>query len=113
MPDIYVATAGGQVQKLQEIEPKVYAPITAAAYGGAGVISDNTGMYRFDVNSLASQMTYDADGNQLTITYGPDKSGRRIMQRSVWGPNNLLMSDSDWQLVDAQGNPVDVSGSAL
>lgn len=113
MPDIYVATAGGQVQKLQEIEPKVYAPVMAAAYGGAGVISDNTGMFRFDVNSLASRMTYDADGNQLTITYGPDRSGRRIMQTSTWGPNNLLLHDTDWQLVDADGNPVGVDGSAL
>lgn len=113
MPDIYVATAGGQVQKLQEIEPKVYAPITASAYGGAGVITDNTGTYRFDVNSLASKLTYDTDGNQLTITYGPDKSGRRIMQHSLWGANNLLMADSDWQLVDADGNPVDVDGGPL
>jgi len=113
MPDIKVATAAGLVQKLQEIEPGVHAPVVATAYGGAGVISDNTGHYRFDVNSLASKMTYDEDGNQLTITYGPDLSGRRIMQTSVWGPNNVLMSDSDWQLVNEAGQPVDVNGSVL
>lgn len=113
MPDIRVATAAGRVQKLQEIEPGVYAPVFAAAYGGAGVISDNTGQYRFDVNSLASKMTYDSEGNQTSIMYGPDLNGRRIMQTSTWGPNNLLMHDSDWQLVDANGVAVNAQGVAL
>lgn len=113
MPDIEVATAAGGTQLLQEIRPGVYAPVHATAYGGAGVITDNTGQYRFDINSLASVLTYDSDGNQLTITYGPDKQGRRIMQTSQWGDNNRLLSDSDWQLVDASGRLVDGGGNAL
>ncbi len=111
MPDIYVATAGGQVQKLQEIEPNTYAPVVAAAYGGAGdkpdagsfLITDSTGKYRFDVNSLASKIEYDAAGNQVAITYGPDKQGRYIKQTSTWSGSGQLMGDSAWQLVDASG----------
>lgn len=113
MPDIKVSTAAGQVQKLVEFEPGVFAPVVATAYGGAGVITDSTFTYRFDVNSLASRMTYDDDGNQLTITYGPDKAGRRIMQTSTWGANNQLLHDTGWQLVDENGNPVDVNGDPL
>ena len=113
MSDIKVATAGGRVQKLVEIEPNVYAPVIAAAYGGAGVISDNTGSYRFDVNSLASALTYDANGNQSSIMYGPDANGRRIMQTSVWNSDNQLVADSDWQLVDENGNHVDADGVSL
>lgn len=103
MPDIYVATAAGRVQKLQEIEPNTYAPVVAAAYGGAGVITDSTGKYRFDVNSLASKIEYDTAGNQASITYGPDKQGRYIKQTSTWSASGQLMGDSAWQLVDASG----------
>lgn len=113
MADIHVATADGRVQKLAEIEPGVYAPVYAAAYGGAGVITDNTGKYRFDINSLASQLTYDTNGNQTSITYGPDMAGRRVKQTSTWGENNQLLSDSDWQLVDVDGNAVDGEGNPL
>lgn len=106
MPDIKVSTAAGLVQKLQEIEPGIHAPVVATAYGGAGVITDSTGRYRFDVNSLPSLITYDASGNQESITYGPDAQGRRIKQTSTWSDSGQLMGDSAWQLVDADGVPV-------
>lgn len=88
-----------------------YADVSAPAYG-AGIVTDNTGNFTFDIVSLASVMTYDPDGNQTSIIYGPDMAGRRIMQTSQW-QDGRLMSDSDWQLVDENGAAVDGEGNAL
>lgn len=88
-----------------------YADMSAPAYG-AGIVTDNTGAFTFDIVSLASVMTYDTDGNQTSIIYGPDQQGRRIMQTSQW-KDGRLMSDSDWQLVDPNGTPVDGEGNLL
>ena len=88
-----------------------YADVFAPAFG-AGIVTDNTGNYTFDTISLASKLTYDSDGNQTSIMYGPDSMGRYIMQTSQW-QNGLLMSDSDWQLVNAQGVAVDGEGKTL
>lgn len=86
-----------------------YADMSAPAYG-AGIVTDNTGKYTFDTVSLASRLTYDSDGNQTSIVYGPDLQGRRIKQTSTY-ENGLMVADSDWQLVDEDGNPVDGEGN--
>lgn len=88
-----------------------YADVYAPAFG-AGIVTDNTGDFTFDIVSLASAMTYDIDGNQTSIIYGPDMAGRRIMQTSQW-QDGKLMSDSDWQLVNEAGEPVDGEGNLL
>ena len=106
MPDIKVATAGGQLQKLIDLGDGTVAQVFATAHGGAGVITDSTGKYRFDVNSLASQITYDTAGNQASITYGPDAQGRYIKQTSTWSAAGQLLGDSAWTLVNASGVPL-------
>lgn len=104
-PDKIIFGIGqGSTRKMIRLADGSYADVSAPAFG-AGIVTDNTGQFTFDIVSLASRLTYDADGNQTSITYGPDSAGRRIMQTSQWA-NGLLMSDSDWQLVDEEGNPV-------
>jgi hypothetical protein len=104
-PDKIIFGIGqGSTRKMIRLADGSYADVSAPAFG-AGIVTDNTGQFTFDIVSLASRLTYDADGNQTSIIYGPDQAGRRIMQTSQWA-NGLLMSDSDWQLVDDQGNPV-------
>lgn len=98
----------GFTRKMVQLADGSYADVSAPAFG-AGIVTDNTGEFTFDIVSLASKITYDNDENQTSITYGPDKSGRRIMQTSQWA-NGLLVSDSDWQLVDEQGRAVDGQG---
>lgn len=61
-------------------------------------VVDSTGQYVFNLDSLASAPTYDVNGNQVTITYGPDVSGRSIRQTSTW-TNGVWMGDSAWVLV--------------
>jgi hypothetical protein len=100
-----------QTREMVKLASGSYADVYAPAFG-AGIVTDNTGDFTFDTISLASKLTYDADGNQTSIIYGPDKSGRRIMQTSQWEDGRLI-SDSDWQLVDESGNPVDGEGNAL
>lgn len=101
----------GFTRKMVRLADGSYSDTTAPAFG-AGIVTDNTGEFIFDIVSLGSKMTYDADGNQTSIIYGPDKMGRSIMQTSQW-QDGKLMSDSDWQLVDEQGNPVDGEGNPL
>lgn len=109
-PDkIEFGIGSGSRRAMVKLSDDTYADRIAPAYG-SGIVTENTGQFTFDIVSLGSKMTYDADGNQTSIIYGPDSSGRRIMQTSQWA-NGLLISDSDWQLVDAQGNPVKPDGS--
>jgi hypothetical protein len=109
-PDKIIFGIGqGFTRGMVRLADDTYADRYAPAFG-AGIVTDNTGEFTFDTVSLASAMTYDSDGNQTSIIYGPDPMGRRIMQTSQWQGGNL-MSDSDWQLVDATGNPVNGDGS--
>ncbi len=109
-PDKIIFGIGqGSTRGMVRLADGTYADRYAPAFG-AGIVTDNTGEFTFDTVSLASKMTYDADGNQTSIIYGPDMAGRRIMQTSQW-ENGLLKSDSDWQLVDAAGSPVNGDGS--
>lgn len=101
----------GYKRSMKRLANGSYADMSAPAYG-AGIVTDNTGAFTFDIVSLASTMTYDADGNQTSIIYGPDMQGRRIMQTSQW-QDGRLMSDSDWQLVNEAGEPVDGEGNAV
>jgi hypothetical protein len=108
-PDkIEFGIGSGSKRAMVKLSDNTYADRIAPAYG-SGIVTDNTGEFTFDIVSLASKMTYDADGNQTSIIYGPDMAGRRIMQTSQWS-NGMLMSDSDWQLVDADGKPVKGDG---
>lgn len=100
----------GRTRAMVRLADGSYADRYAPA-SGAGIVTDNTGQYTFDTISMASKLSYDGDGNQTSIIYGPDVSGRYIMQTSQW-ENGLLMSDSDWQLVDANGVAVDGNGVA-
>lgn len=110
-PTIDFGIGQGYKRSMRRLADGSYADVSAPAYG-AGIVTDNTGKYTFDIVSLASTMTYDADGNQTSIIYGPDLLGRRILQTSQWD-NGRLMSDSDWQLVDENGIPVDGEGVPL
>lgn len=101
----------GRTRGMVKLADGTYADRYAPA-SGAGIVTDNTGQFTFDIVSMASQIKYDDDGNQIAITYGPDIAGRRIMQTSQW-ENGLLVSDSDWQLVDDQNRPVDGEGNFL
>ena len=65
---------------------------------GTNTVTDSTGAYSFDLASLASVLTYNSSGNPVTITYGPDASGRSIRQTSTWS-NGVWMGDSAWVLV--------------
>lgn len=98
----------GWTRKMVKLADGSYADAYAPAYG-AGMVTDNTGEFIFDTSSLAGRYGYDSDGNQVWVVYGPDNSGRRIKQTSEW-QNGLLMADSNWQLVDADGNAVDANG---
>lgn len=77
-----------------------------AISAGAGLVTDKTGKYTFDLGSLASKPTYDADNNQISLTYGPDQNGRYIRQQSFWSAGNRWEGDSAWTVVDADGNEV-------
>lgn len=101
----------GQQRALVRLADGTYADRMAPAFG-AGIVTDNTGDFTFDIVSLASRITYDVNGNQTAIVYGPDRAGRRIRQTSEW-QDGLMVSDSDWQLVDADGTPVDGQGDPL
>lgn len=111
-PDKIVFGIGqGRTRSMTRLADGSYADVTAPAFG-AGIVTDNTGNLTFDIVSMGSKITYDSDGNQTSIMYGPDKMGRRIMQTSQW-ENGLLMADSDWQLVNENGQPVDGQGNLL
>lgn len=101
----------GNTRGMVRLADGTYADRTAPAYG-AGLVTDNTGQFTFDTVSLAGKYGYDSDGNQAWVMYGPDMDGRRIKQTSQW-QNGLLMADSDWQLVDANGMPVNGEGEPL
>ncbi len=59
---------------------------------------ESAGAYTFDLDSLACVPTYDASGNQITSTYGPDALGRSIRQTSTW-TNGVWMGDTGWVLL--------------
>lgn len=101
----------GYKRNMVKLADGSYADTYAPAFG-AGIVTDNTGNYTFDTVSLASRIEYDEDDNQVSIIYGPDRSGRRIRQTSEYVNGNMV-ADSDWQLVDAEGNPVDGEGNPL
>lgn len=101
----------GFTRKMVRLADGSYADTLAPAFG-AGIVTDSTGEFTFDTSSLAGKYGYDADGNQIWVVYGPDKAGRRIKQTSEW-QNGLLMSDSAWQLVNEQGQPVDGQGGVV
>ena len=110
-PTIDFGIGQGYKRSMRRLADGSYADVSAPAYG-AGIVTDNTGEFTFDIVSLGSVMTYDPDGNQTSIVYGPDMQGRRIMQTSQWD-NGRLMSDSDWQLVDENAVAVDGEGVPL
>lgn len=87
----------GHTRSMARLPDGSYADRVAVA-AGAGLVTDSTGEHTFDLGSLPSTFTYDADGNQKTVTYGPDPSGLYVRQTSVW-ENGLLMSESAWVLV--------------
>lgn len=103
MPDqphpekIYIGIASNSRRALIKLPDDTYVDRIAPAYG-AGIVTDSTGEYTFDLGSLAVKFTYDAAGNQTTATYGPDKAGRYVRQTSTW-ENDLLMAESAWELV--------------
>lgn len=100
MADKYIGIGGGGLKRLREMPDGTYAEVVSTgAGGGGGVVTDSTGQYTFDLASLASVPTYDANGNQKTITYGPDLNGRSVRQTSTWANGNVWMGDSAWVLV--------------
>jgi hypothetical protein len=65
---------------------------------GAGVVTDTSGQFTFDLSSLACTPHYDGNGNMDYVTYGPDRNGRSIRQTSTW-TNGVWMGDSGWVIV--------------
>lgn len=105
-PDkIIFGIGAGQARAMQRLPDGTYADRVAIS-AGAGLVTDVTGNFTFDLGSLASRPEYDGEGNQVKITYGPDRAGRFVAQTSTWGPNNQWRGDSAWIVVDAAGNPV-------
>lgn len=96
----------GKTRSMVRLADGSYADRVAVA-AGAGLVTDATGQYTFDLGSLASRPEYDSAGNQVKLTYGPDPMGRYVQQTSTWAANNLWMGDSAWRVVDADGNPVE------
>lgn len=97
-PDkILIGIANGRTRSMSRLPDGSYADRVAVA-AGAGLVTDSTGEHTFDLGSLPSKFTYDTDGNQLTVTYGPDPSGLYVRQTSTW-QNGLLMAESAWILV--------------
>lgn len=106
-PDKIVFGIGdGKTRAMVLLADGTYADRTAPAVG-AGLVTDETGNFTFDLGSLASRPEYDNMGNQVKLTYGPDKFGRYVQQTSTWAANNLWMGDSAWVVVDAEGNPTE------
>lgn len=98
LPDkIIFGIGSGRTRSMARLPDGSYADRVAVA-AGAGLVTDSTGEHTFDLGSLPSKFTYDADGNQTSVTYGPDMSGLYVRQTSKW-ENNLLMSESAWELV--------------
>jgi hypothetical protein len=102
---IIFGIGNGRSRSMQRLPDGSYADRVAIS-AGAGLITDNTGRFTFDLSSLASQPEYDDEGNQVKITYGPDQHGRYVMQESRWLPGNVWNGDTDWTVVDGQGKPV-------
>jgi hypothetical protein len=106
-PDKIIFGIGqGSTRAMVRLADGTYAERVAIS-AGAGLVTDSSGKYTFDLGSLASRPDYDADGNQVKLTYGPDQAGRYVQQTSKWGPNNRWMGDSAWHLVDKDGNEVE------
>jgi len=80
-----------------------YADVFAPAYG-SGLVTDSTGEHTFDTNSLPSRYRYDADGQMISATFGPDKASRFVRQTSEW-ENGNLKGESAWFLVDSLEAP--------
>lgn len=103
-PDkISIGIGQGRTRNLVKLPDGSYADVVAIS-AGAGLVTDSSGQHTFDLGSLASRLSYDTDGNQTAITYGPDPFGRYVQQTSQW-VNGLLMGDSAWVIVDEGGNP--------
>lgn len=97
-PDkILIGISSGRVRSMARLPDGSYADRVAVA-AGAGLVTDSTGEHTFDLGSLPSKFSYDTDGNQTSVTYGPDPSGLYVRQTSTW-EGGLLMAESAWELV--------------
>lgn len=104
-PDkISFGIGAGRTRNLVLLADGSYADRTAPA-AGAGLITEVTGQVMFDLGSLPCKPTYDADGNQTSITYGPDRKGRFVRQVSTWASGNRWMGDSAWNMVSGLDAP--------
>lgn len=105
LPDkITFGIGAGASRSLVRLTDNTYADRTFPA-AGAGLVTDSTGQVMFDLGSLPCKPAYDSSGNQVTITYGPDQSGRFIRQTSTWATGNVWMGDSAWVLVSGLDAP--------
>jgi hypothetical protein len=103
-PDkIIFGIGNGRSRAMVRLPDGSYADRVAIS-AGAGLVTDESGQYTFDLSSLASRFRYDEQGNQVMATYGPDQQGRFIRQTSVW-ENGMLMGESAWFMVDSMEAP--------
>jgi len=93
----------GKTRAMVKLADGSYADRFAPA-SGSGLVTDQSGEYTFDTNSMPSRYKYDADGNMISATFGPDKSGRFVRQTSTW-ENGLLQAESAWFLVSSLEAP--------
>jgi hypothetical protein len=104
-PDKIIFGIGdGRARSMVRLADGSYADRIAIS-AGAGLVTDSSGEFTFDLSSLASRFKYDSDNNQTQATYGPDQMGRYVTQNSTW-ENNLLVAESAWVLTDSDGNEV-------
>jgi|GEM_PF-4639634 len=95
-PDkILFGIGAGQTRAMVRLADGSYADRIAVA-AGAGLVTDETGQYTFDLGSLPCRPQYDDDGNQVLVVYGPDTAGRYVWRMSWWTPGNVWQGDSAW-----------------
>lgn len=76
-----------------------------------GAIVDSTGNFAFDPASLPKAYTYDADKNILTITYGPNREGRKVRITNTWS-GGLKMAESAPVLITTEAVSITLVGPA-
>lgn len=61
-------------------------------------IFDSTGQFCFNADSLAKELTIDANGNPLTITLGPDARGKRVRKTYTYDQEQYR-AETGWVIV--------------
>lgn len=100
LPDkIYFAIGSNYARAMVKLPDDTYADRVAPSASG-GLVTEVTGQVVFDINSLPCRRVYDASGNLIRLTCGPDAAGRFVRQTYTWDGDNQV-ADSAWFMVDS------------